>query len=76
MQSKPEEYFHRKLDEIRIQQKSFVNTTTVSYRITHTITETAVLSAEVDMVQTMIGEERAHEIRNTPLSRNGLSTDC
>jgi hypothetical protein len=26
MKNKPEEYFHRKLNEIHIQQKSFVNT--------------------------------------------------
>jgi hypothetical protein len=30
MKNKPEEYFRRKLDEIRIQQKSFVITVTVS----------------------------------------------
>jgi hypothetical protein len=28
MKKKPEKYFHRKLDEIRILQNSFVNTTT------------------------------------------------
>jgi hypothetical protein len=30
MKNKPEEYLHRKLDEIRTQQNTFVNTTTVS----------------------------------------------
>jgi hypothetical protein len=30
MKNKTEEYFHRKLDEIRIQQKRFFNTTIVS----------------------------------------------
>jgi hypothetical protein len=30
MKNKPEEYFHRKLVEICIQQRSFVNTTTMS----------------------------------------------
>jgi hypothetical protein len=32
MKNKPEEYFHRKRDQICIQQKSFVNNTTVSSR--------------------------------------------
>jgi hypothetical protein len=30
MKNKPEEYFRRELDQVRIKQKSFVNTTTVS----------------------------------------------
>jgi hypothetical protein len=32
MKNKPQEYFRRKLDDVRIQQKSFVNTTTISFK--------------------------------------------
>jgi hypothetical protein len=75
MKNKPEEYFPRKLDEIRIQQKSFVNITTVSseallasYHVScriarnkkpHTIAEAVILPAAIDMVQTMFGEKCA-----------------
>jgi hypothetical protein len=78
MKNKPEEYFCRKLDENRILQISFVNTTPVSskaqlasyqfsYRIAknknpHTITET-----ETDIVQTMFGQKCAQQLRNIPL---------
>jgi hypothetical protein len=71
MKNKPQEYIRRKLDDVRIQQKSFVNTTTVSskallasyqvaYRIAqnkkpHTIGESLILPAAIDMVQTMLG---------------------
>jgi hypothetical protein len=66
MKNKPQEYFRRKLYEIRIQQRSFVNTTTVSsevlltsyqvsYRIAqnkkpHTIAEIVILRAAIDMM--------------------------
>jgi hypothetical protein len=69
MENKPEEYFRRKLDEIRIQQKSFVNTITVSskgllasYQVSHripqnkkphTIAESVILPAAMGMVQTI-----------------------
>jgi hypothetical protein len=80
------------LNEIRNQRKSFINTTTlssrallvsyqVSCRITenkepHTIAETVILPAEIDMVQTMVSEGRAQQVHNIPLSYNDLSTDC
>jgi hypothetical protein len=83
MKKNPEEYFHTKLDEIRIQQTSFVDTTTVSskaplasyevsYRIAqnkkpHTIAGTVILSGAIDVVQTMFGEKCAQEPHNIPL---------
>jgi hypothetical protein len=86
MKNKPEEYFHRKLDKICIQQKSFVNTTTVSskasrqvsYRITqnkkpHMTAENLILSAATDMVQTMFSEKCAQQLCNKPLSNNMVS---
>jgi hypothetical protein len=84
IKNKAEEYFHRKLDENRIQQESFVNSIIVSsktlltsyqvsYRIakntkTHTITETA-----IDMVQTMFGQKCVQQLGNIPLSHNKVS---
>jgi hypothetical protein len=69
MEHKPQEYFRRKLDDVRIQQKSFVNTTTISSKALlashqvahtipqnkkpHTIGESLILPAAIDMVQTM-----------------------
>jgi hypothetical protein len=80
MKNKPEEYSHRKLDEICIQQKSFVNTATVtskpllaSYQKPYMIAETVILPAAVDTLQTMFGEEYAYRLRNTPLSNNTAS---
>jgi hypothetical protein len=71
MKNKPQEYIRRKLDDVRIQQMSFVNTTTVSskallasyqvaYRIAQnkkpdTIVESLILPAGIDMEQTMLG---------------------
>jgi hypothetical protein len=65
MKNKPQKYFSRKLDDVRIQQKSFFNTTTVSskallasyqvaYRIAqnkkpHMIGESLILPAAIDM---------------------------
>jgi hypothetical protein len=89
MRSKPQEYFRRKLDDVRIQQKSFVNTTIISskallasyqvaYRIAqnkkpHTIGENLLLPAAIDMVQTMLGEKCAQQFPNIPLSNNTVS---
>jgi hypothetical protein len=86
MKNKPQEYFRRKLDDVRIQQKSFVNTTTVSskallvsyqvaYRIAqnkkpYTIGENLIRPAATDMVQTMLGEKCAQQVDNIPLSNN------
>jgi hypothetical protein len=69
MKNKPEEYFRRKFDEIRIQQRNSVNTTTVSskallvsyqvsYRIAqnrkpHTSAETMILLAATGMAQSV-----------------------
>jgi hypothetical protein len=89
MKNKPQEYFRRKLDDVRFQQKSFVSTTTISskallasyqvaYRIAqnkkaHTIGESLILPAAIDMVQTMLGEKCAQQLRNIPLSNNTVS---
>jgi hypothetical protein len=89
MKNKPQEYFHRKLDDVRIQQMSFVNTTTISskallvstqvaYRIVqnkkpHTIGESLILLAAIDMVQTMLGEKCAQQLHNIALSNNTVS---
>jgi hypothetical protein len=89
MKNKPQEYFHRKLDDVRIQQMSFVNTTTISskallasyqvaYRIAqnkkpHTIGESLILPAAIDMVQTVLGEKCAQQLRNIPPSNNTVS---
>jgi hypothetical protein len=62
-----EEYFHRKLDEIRIQQNyncDFQSPDGILSGVIqnnteqgpHTIAEPAILPAEIDIVQTMIGE--------------------
>jgi hypothetical protein len=89
MKNKPQKYFHGKLDDARIQQKSFVNTTTISfkallasyqvaYRIAqnkkpHKIGESLILPAATDMVQTMLGEKCAQELRNILMSNNTVS---
>jgi hypothetical protein len=89
MKNMPKEHFSRKSDEIRIQQKSFVNTTTVSseallefYQVSykmaqkkkpHTITDTVILPAAIDMVQTMFGEKCVQQLHNIPLSNNTVS---
>jgi hypothetical protein len=89
MKNKPEEYFCRKLDDVRIQQKSFVSTTTISskalfatyqvtYRIAqnkkpHTTGESLIFPAVIDMVQTMLGENCAQQLHNIPLSNNTVS---
>jgi hypothetical protein len=89
MKNKSEEYFRRKLYEIRFQQRSFVNTTTVSskvlltsyqvsYRIAqnkkpHMIAETVILCAAIDMIQKMFGEKCAQQLRNISLSNHTIS---
>jgi hypothetical protein len=89
MKNKPKEYFHRKLHEIQIQQKSFINTTTVSskallssyqvsYRIPqnkklHTITEIVILPATTDVVQIMFGQKCAQQLRIILLSNYMVS---
>jgi hypothetical protein len=73
LKNKIKEYFHRKLNEIHIQQKRFVNTNAVlskallpSYQISfgitqnkkpHTFPETVILPVVIDMVQTMFSEK-------------------
>jgi hypothetical protein len=89
MKNKLKEYFRRKLDEIRIQQRSFVNTATgsseallESYQVSHrtaqnmnphTIAETVAFRAAIDIVQTMFGEKCAQQRRNIPLSNDTVS---
>jgi hypothetical protein len=89
MKNKPEEYFSRKLDCIRIQQKSFLNTTSrsseallASYQVScrtaqnmkpHKIAETMVLPTATGMVQTMFLGKCAQQFRNIPLSNNTVS---
>jgi hypothetical protein len=89
MKNKPQEYFRRKLDDVHIQQKPFVNTTTilsktllasyqVAYRIAqnkkpHTIGVSLILPAAIDIVQTMLGEKCAQQLCSIPLSNNTVS---
>jgi hypothetical protein len=85
MKNKPKEYFRRKLDEIRIQQRSFVSTTTGSSEVCqhliktaqgkkrHTIAETVTLPAAKDMAQTMFCSKCAQQLRNISLSNNTVS---
>jgi hypothetical protein len=89
MKNKHQEYIRRKLDDVRIQQKSFDDTTTISskallascqvaYRIAqnknpHTIGKSLILPAAIDMVQTMLGEKCDQQLRNLPLSNNTVS---
>lgn len=77
MKNKPEKYFLRKADEIRIQQKCF-DTTTVSIKAhlpcyqapygiaqnkkPHMIGETVVLPSATDMIPTMFGAKCAQQL--------------
>jgi hypothetical protein len=89
IKNKPEQYFRINLEEIHIQRKSFVNTTTVSskallafYQVSyraaenkkpHKNAETVMFLAAIDMAQTVFGQKCAQQLRNKPLSNNTVS---
>ena len=86
---KPKEFFQRKLDEFTKQKqmlKEVVHSPSnallasylVPYRIAkckkpHTVAETLVLPAAIDMVKVMFGESYAKKLRQIPLSDNTVS---
>ena len=88
---KPKEFFQRKLDEFTKQKqmlKEVVHSTSnallasylVSYRIAkrkkpHTVADTLVLLAAIDMVKIMFGESYAKQLRQIPLSDNTVSRE-
>jgi hypothetical protein len=87
IKNKPQEYFCRKFDDVRIHQKSFFNTTTISskallasYEVAYRTAQNKkphttglILAAATDMLQTMLGEKCAQQLRNIPLSNNTVS---
>ena len=83
---KPKDFFQKKLDILNEQQKSFAKTICVpskallaSYKVSHIIAkckkphsigESLVLPAAIQMVSTMIGDSYADELRKIPLADN------
>lgn len=86
---KPPDFFTRKLNDFNKQKQTFKKIVSVptnamlasyqvSYRIAkckkpHTIGETLVLPAAIDMVKTMFGESYAKQLQQVPLSDNTVS---
>lgn len=87
--NKPKEYFARKLNSFKSTQQTFTKMTTVpskallaSFKVSHkiakckkphTIGETLILPAAVDIVSTMFGDGFAQQLKSIPLSNDTVS---
>lgn len=89
--NKPREYFTKKLSNLKSTQQNFTKTTSVSSKVLlasyqvshriakckkpHTIGETLILPAAIDIVSTMLGEFSlsAAQLKNIPLSNDIVS---
>lgn len=89
MVGKPREFFERKLKELKHQKNTILKPVSISnsallasfkvaYRIAkckkpHTIAETLILPAAIDMVNIMVGESAGKLLSKVPLSNNTIS---
>lgn len=89
LSTKPAEFFQAKLDSLKQQQKLIIKTATVdenalkaSYAVSqriakckkaHTIAESLMIPAAVDICEIMFGAEQAKKVTKIPLSDNTVS---